>query len=568
MEIGVDVDISDVDVGDDINTSDVSADIPEDVPEDFGEDIGDEIPAETSDFDDDIPEALPEDVLMDEFANMGNSISEVLPEDASAGEIDDLGSNIPEDVPEDTLVGETDDLSGNISEKVPEDKKLDETGNLNSDIPEDIMETSETIKSPGVGSESVYDDIPEDIQIGEEGVQGGLEITDSGNELDLEDDEHYHAIPNSERDIEAEVKPYHAIPTSENVDTFDSSENDGSSETELFADDTEDQIFVEHEPDEYSIESLNTQAQIDTSIQGSEANTSDYIQPPEEQFSDKIDEIINNENLTVEQKKDLLLDIRSQLEEGQIAQSEIEGDILPEIGDESGPVLTLKRDELSLLDQGHRNIQDLLEARADNYRDLGYPEDEIASTLANDKVALREEFLRDAFPGQDISPDIFNFFDDTAVPGNSQLSDIQSVSDVSDWIGDINPNFDAFDPESPYCNNCGSCAYAVYQRLEGLSVDSCASAENIGYNSEMTALTGMEQVSMSPDEIQEQLLSQGDGAHAIIGIDRAEGPGHWFNAACIDGKVVAIDGQTGEITDWPPDYGDVVNWEMSIKKGA
>ena len=72
---------------------------------------------------------------------------------------------------------------------------------------------------------------------------------------------------------------------------------------------------------------------------------------------------------------------------------------------------------------------------------------------------------------------------------------------------------------------------------------------------------------MSPDEIRDRLLAEGDGAHAIIGIDRAEGPGHWFNAACMDGKVVAIDGQTGEITDWPPDYGDVVNWEMSIRRG-
>ena len=74
----------------------------------------------------------------------------------------------------------------------------------------------------------------------------------------------------------------------------------------------------------------------------------------------------------------------------------------------------------------------------------------------------------------------------------------------------------------------------------------------------------MTQVSMSPAEIERRLLEQGDGAHAIIGIDRAEGPGHWFNAACIDGRVVAIDGQTGEITEWPPDYGNVVNWEMSI----
>ena len=141
----------------------------------------------------------------------------------------------------------------------------------------------------------------------------------------------------------------------------------------------------------------------------------------------------------------------------------------------------------------------------------------------------------------------------------------QDLEEIQSWLGDINPNFDAFDPESPYCNNCGSCALAVYRRLEG-DTTSCASAENIGYNEEMEAITGMEQVSMSPEEIERTLLEQGDGAHAIIGIDRAEGPGHWFNAACVDGRVVAIDGQTGEITDWPPDYGDVVNWEMSVKR--
>ncbi len=144
-------------------------------------------------------------------------------------------------------------------------------------------------------------------------------------------------------------------------------------------------------------------------------------------------------------------------------------------------------------------------------------------------------------------------------------SDIEPLDDVSNWLTEVNPNFDEFDPESPYCNNCGSCAYAVYQRLEGNS-DACASAENIGYNNEMTALTGMEQVSMSPQEIEKRLLEQGEGAHAIIGIDRAEGAGHWFNAACINGRVVAIDGQTGEISEWPPDYGDVVNWEMSVRK--
>lgn len=146
-----------------------------------------------------------------------------------------------------------------------------------------------------------------------------------------------------------------------------------------------------------------------------------------------------------------------------------------------------------------------------------------------------------------------------------EVEEIQPIESLDGWLKDINPNFDAFDVDSPYCNNCGSCAYAVYQRLEG-NPDICATAENIGYNSEMEALTGMEQVAMTPQEIEQRLLEQGAGSHAIIGIDRAEGPGHWFNAANIDGKVVAIDGQDGSIADWPPDYGNVVNWEMSIKK--
>lgn len=149
--------------------------------------------------------------------------------------------------------------------------------------------------------------------------------------------------------------------------------------------------------------------------------------------------------------------------------------------------------------------------------------------------------------------------------GGMEQKEPQDLNDIQSWLGDINPNFDAFDPDSPYCNNCGSCALAVYKRLEG-DTESVASAENIGYNEEMEALTGMEQVSMSPEEIERSLLTQGDGAHAIIGIDRAEGAGHWFNAANIGGRIVAIDGQTGEIRDWPPDYGDVVNWEMSVKK--
>ena len=133
------------------------------------------------------------------------------------------------------------------------------------------------------------------------------------------------------------------------------------------------------------------------------------------------------------------------------------------------------------------------------------------------------------------------------------------------WLKEINPNFDPYDWSSPYNNNCGSCAYAVWNRLNG-NENMVASANNIGYNSQMESLTGMKQVPMTPDVIASKLIKQGDGAHAIIGVDREQGCGHWFNAVNHNGTVYAVDGQNGQIHDWPPDYGDVVNWEMSVRR--
>ena len=186
-----------------------------------------------------------------------------------------------------------------------------------------------------------------------------------------------------------------------------------------------------------------------------------------------------------------------------------------------------------------------------------FPDDELPPL--NEETAETVEPVTD-----EIEPEL-ETEDTEAAAELNETPEVEETPEVGEWIDEINPNYDPFDLESPYCNNCGSCAYAVYQRLEG-DTGICASDENIDYKNEMEALTGMEQVSMSPEEIEQTLLDQGDGAHAIIGIDRAEGSGHWFNAANMGGKVVAIDGQTGEITDWPPDYGDVVNWDMSIKK--
>ena len=144
-----------------------------------------------------------------------------------------------------------------------------------------------------------------------------------------------------------------------------------------------------------------------------------------------------------------------------------------------------------------------------------------------------------------------------------KFADNPTISGVSSWIREVNPNYDPFDTESAYNVNCGACAYVVYERLNGNDAV-CASANNVPTELEMEKLINKKFVPMSPQDIENRLMTMGDGAHAIIGVVREYGSGHWFNEACLDGKVVAIDGQSGEILEWPPDYGNVIRWEMSV----
>lgn len=138
---------------------------------------------------------------------------------------------------------------------------------------------------------------------------------------------------------------------------------------------------------------------------------------------------------------------------------------------------------------------------------------------------------------------------------------VQTIDDIKGWLGDVNPGYtgDPFDPRS---SNCGHCAAVVHSRLSG-SGDYVA-GESTFSTPQMEAWTGKQQIQMSPGEVEQLLRSKGPGSHAVVGVDRSSGPGHWFNAY-FDGKqVVAIDGQTGTIAPWPPDYGDVVLWDAGI----
>ena len=83
----------------------------------------------------------------------------------------------------------------------------------------------------------------------------------------------------------------------------------------------------------------------------------------------------------------------------------------------------------------------------------------------------------------------------------------------------------------------------------------------------MESITGLPQVKMTPEEIANELRAGGAGSHAVIGIDRARQAGHWFNAYFDGDRVVAIDGQSGKVIDWPPAFG-AVYWDAAIRKAT
>ena len=146
----------------------------------------------------------------------------------------------------------------------------------------------------------------------------------------------------------------------------------------------------------------------------------------------------------------------------------------------------------------------------------------------------------------------------------------ESITDIQQWLPEINHGrgMDPFDPARAV--NCGQCALAVDQRLTGAVPDASAGLGTLSIP-EMEAATGLRQAPATPAEIEQYLVSQGPGAHTVIGVDRANGfAGHWFNAYYDGSRVYAVDGQTGQILGWPPNMdfpnAPVTAWDMGVPK--
>ena len=88
--------------------------------------------------------------------------------------------------------------------------------------------------------------------------------------------------------------------------------------------------------------------------------------------------------------------------------------------------------------------------------------------------------------------------------------------------------------------NCGAVADSVDQYLAGDGVNPAVP----GPKGWPTAATTWD-FQASPDSIESDLQSSGDGARGIVYVNDGNGNAHVFNAVNQGGQVIAIDGQSG-----------------------
>ena len=500
---------------------------------------------------------------------------------------DDVASDEPEDITEVPEVYEVGD--GEIEELHAEP---DDIGAIMDEVEDETVVTSEDIEINADSTE------PEQIVAETEDIQSDTDANGETPEAETSAYDDLMAYMSSHNYAQYDSPEYtqdpewqelnNAYRVEQGMEPVDYSQ--GGDWTDTHVDDFRDELVVWGVPEdspEFEAMVYNEQQGVDEIVSG----THDVVEPSSD-FSHVDDSDVDVIDVTPEAEPDVPAEFTTdELVEVPESYDETEGELAVEAesveeADTSDSEVTtdipaeFEPDEMAeftdLVEETEDEFTDVeADVSAETISDVEIPSDNFTEETLDentekvdvteaDETAETDEavtFVAEDTEGIKTDKDV-----ETTTDTGAEVQDIAPINDVENWISDINPNFDEFDTESPYSNNCGSCAFAVSQRLDG-NKDITATADNIAYVSDMEALTGMKQVSMSPIEIEARLLEQGDGAHAIIGIDRADGAGHWFNAACINGKVVAIDGQTGQVSDWPPDYGNVTNWDMSVKEG-
>ncbi len=424
-----------VDTSADMDTSDVVDEVPEDIPEDIPEDVPEDIP-------EDIPEDEPE---MTEEDDLSEDIPEDVPEDEpEMTEEDDLSDDIPEDVPEeqqeieDTSTDVNDGDSAEPTEDV-QDEPMDDTTTVEAaddtatnvdnadsteptediqDEPMDDATTEDTADDVATDVDSAdsaeptedVQDEPLDDTATEDTADDTAADVDSADSTEPTEDTQAEALDDTTTDEAADD-------TAADLDSADSAEPTEDVQDEPLDDaateDTADDVATDvdsadsAEPTEdVQDEPLDDAATEDTADDvATDVDSADSAEPTEDVQDEPMDDAT-----TVKNDDDAASDVSSNDSSEQTSAQKETADDANEFNDgtQDDSSKVLKRDELDLLKSGNDAINQRLEAQADDYRDKGMSEEEIRDRLAADKWNFQKEFLEDAFPGQDVSPNVFN----------------------------------------------------------------------------------------------------------------------------------------------------------------
>jgi hypothetical protein len=146
------------------------------------------------------------------------------------------------------------------------------------------------------------------------------------------------------------------------------------------------------------------------------------------------------------------------------------------------------------------------------------------------------------------TPHMPDRYPDEYVPWDGPRRPVERPQALGEWLGKINP-----DGRGRW-NNCGECARAVAKTWFGDTTIAAALAnhEDGGESAErMAEWAGAVPVRASMADIRDRLATLGAGSLAIVGV-ALPGIGHWLNAVNNEGKVLAVDGQSGKSGTWPP----------------
>ena len=483
VDTSADMDTSDVvdDVPDDIPEDipeDILEDIPEDEPElteeddlpdDIPEDVPEDEPELTEEYD--LSEDIPEDVLEDESKlTEENDLSDDIPEDVPEDEPemteeDDLSEDIPEDVPEDEPeMTEEDDLPEDIPEVVPADEpELMEKDDLSDDVSEEQEEIDDASSDADGGDSAepvgdTQDESMDDVATDEvsEKTTSEMEDTDAAEQVAETQDEPLDDTATDEisEETTSETEDTDAaeqVAETQDEPLDDTATDEVSEEATSETEDTDATEQISDTQDEPMDDATADETAEDTT---SDVDSGDSDEPTEDVQDKSMDDATadeTTENTTsdvnsgdstesTEDTQDEHLDDTATDETADDNASDVNGsnfgeqnDTLKETADEANEFndgtqnelsKVLKRDELDLLKSGNNAINQRLEAQADDYRDRGMNEDEIRDRLAVDKWNFQKEFLEDAFPGQDVSPNVFNGLSENGA--KDRIADIEN----------------------------------------------------------------------------------------------------------------------------------------------